>query len=659
MQKFVGQAPPSLHKPLAGSPREAVLHLLLLAFLGACATPGMAPRESCEPRQPTYSNARGGQVTVPLGETAFADEVVSYAPGSPEPGPAYAQPESSLGSPDYRSSGGYTSLGCGGTLTLAFEDNVLLDGTGPDLEIFEVGPAVEPLGVEVSQDGRAWVDLGRIGGGTSSVDLAGRVGTGSTFRYVRLTDLRSACDGPTAGADLDAIATLNGARRFAFESAALFESLDAGPDACREACARDDQCRAFTYVEPGFQGPHARCWLKVDVPVQSAKSCCVSGVKESAPGRPARMSHLEPGVDRNGHDFRDFDLVPERFRPEGEALLDRAVREIDLDPNGTIIVEQIDRDGSPAQGSTTRAAAVSEHLRSRLGSGYRYSVLRREESGVSSPGLGRERVDVVFLAEPRRYAANECPVPGLSKQAKGTIWGGLAGAAAGGLIGNAVGGGKGALIGALTGAAVGGFTGNRIGAALDERDRDRLEASTRRAIATGDTQTWQNPETGVQARVEVTETVTEQKPVTIPVLKDRVESVPPLEFIGADFRAPQGTNVRGGPSTDYVVIEHIAAGETIRVVGKVQGADWYMISKNGAGSGFVLSRLLEPVPEQELPAVSARAEPEPPRAADVAEVEVVGARECRTVSQEVVKSDGTRMTEEVRACRGPNGWEIL
>jgi hypothetical protein len=42
---------------------------------------------------------------------------------------------------------------------------------------------------------------------------------------------------------------------------------------------REGQCRAFTYVNPGFQGPNARCWLKNSAPQANPSNCCISGVK--------------------------------------------------------------------------------------------------------------------------------------------------------------------------------------------------------------------------------------------------------------------------------------------------------------------------------------------------------------------------------------------
>jgi hypothetical protein len=48
---------------------------------------------------------------------------------------------------------------------------------------------------------------------------------------------------------------------------------------CRDTCAREPQCRAFTYVNPGVQGPSARCWLKSVAPAPRRDRCCLSGVK--------------------------------------------------------------------------------------------------------------------------------------------------------------------------------------------------------------------------------------------------------------------------------------------------------------------------------------------------------------------------------------------
>ena len=58
-----------------------------------------------------------------------------------------------------------------------------------------------------------------------------------------------------------------------------FDLRRADPELCREECARDRRCRAYSYIKPGIQGEHARCWLKDGVPPAEHAPCCASGVK--------------------------------------------------------------------------------------------------------------------------------------------------------------------------------------------------------------------------------------------------------------------------------------------------------------------------------------------------------------------------------------------
>ena len=51
------------------------------------------------------------------------------------------------------------------------------------------------------------------------------------------------------------------------------------PAVCQNACMQAPECRAFTLVRPGVQGPNARCWLKSSVPPPNHDGCCTSGMK--------------------------------------------------------------------------------------------------------------------------------------------------------------------------------------------------------------------------------------------------------------------------------------------------------------------------------------------------------------------------------------------
>lgn len=53
---------------------------------------------------------------------------------------------------------------------------------------------------------------------------------------------------------------------------------------CRRACAREDQCQAWTYVDQDNRGSEARCYLKSGVPDPVRDECCISGVKSVSTG---------------------------------------------------------------------------------------------------------------------------------------------------------------------------------------------------------------------------------------------------------------------------------------------------------------------------------------------------------------------------------------
>jgi choice-of-anchor C domain-containing protein len=161
------------------------------------------------PSGKTYVDSRGRKVYFPLGERSFADGVVSYQMGNPAPVEKYRAPQVALGPPDYISESEQyptsVTLGCGGSLTLRFTRKALIDVPGPDLYVFEVGPAVEPTKLSISQDGAGWITVGNISGGTAAIDIAPFVRPGAQFHYIRLTDLQSDCGGSWPGADIDAV----------------------------------------------------------------------------------------------------------------------------------------------------------------------------------------------------------------------------------------------------------------------------------------------------------------------------------------------------------------------------------------------------------------------------------------------------------------------
>jgi hypothetical protein len=169
-----------------------------------------------------------GGVDFPSGISSFADTVSSYDLPAAGEAPNAANSDSShvLGAPDYVSGGAcskastcsFASLGNGGSITVKFTDNYLTGGgnASDDLHIFEVGPAVEAMIVEISKDGSNWISVGAVAGSKAGIDLDS-FGFGKTdmFSYVRLTDVYAdnyaVGGGGSAGADVDAIGAISSA----------------------------------------------------------------------------------------------------------------------------------------------------------------------------------------------------------------------------------------------------------------------------------------------------------------------------------------------------------------------------------------------------------------------------------------------------------------
>ena len=92
-----------------------------------------------------------------------------------------------------------------------------------------------------------------------------------------------------------------------------FELATPDPALCRQACEADPNCKAYTYVRPGFQGPKARCWLKSAVPAAVQNDCCISGVRSDISTMPVLKNAtkslsdivevMEFGIDRPGRDL--------------------------------------------------------------------------------------------------------------------------------------------------------------------------------------------------------------------------------------------------------------------------------------------------------------------------------------------------------------------
>jgi hypothetical protein len=115
--------------------------------------------------------------------------------------------------------GSFVSLGFGvGTtstrsLVLNFDNNLIVDGPGADVRVYEVTGGVYPdehIKVEVSQNGTTWVTVVADGVRDINADLSG---SGLAWaKYVRVTDLNlpaNFSDSVADGYDVDAVEALN------------------------------------------------------------------------------------------------------------------------------------------------------------------------------------------------------------------------------------------------------------------------------------------------------------------------------------------------------------------------------------------------------------------------------------------------------------------
>lgn len=184
----------------------------------------------CFAQEKRYPDGHGGYVKLPQGDISFADTVISYKPGNPAPIPHNSNPKDAIGPPDFKadSISGFVSLGVGGELILGFTNNALINIPGPDLYVFEMGRYVEETFLLVSKNGRKWISVGKIKGGSSLVDIGDSTLPGDIFRYVKLIDAKTKSnDAMWPGADIDAVAAIGSARQFALNATYLFNTNQA------------------------------------------------------------------------------------------------------------------------------------------------------------------------------------------------------------------------------------------------------------------------------------------------------------------------------------------------------------------------------------------------------------------------------------------------
>ena len=174
-----------------------------------------------------------------------------------------------------------------------------------------------------------------------------------------------------------------------------------------------------------------------------------------------------------------------------------------------------------------------------------------------------------------------------------------------------------------------------------------------KTITTGQDSSWKNAEKNTSGSAKVVKEETSVSQQEVSYSKSSVKATPPLEFIGEPFEATAGVNVRSGPGTEYDVVRNMERGAVTTVIGKVRGADWYMLGENGVAMGFGYAKNFAATESAPAPAASVSND------TDIAQANVEGETTCRTVEQSVTDKKGKTKTETITACKGANGWEII
>ncbi len=166
----------------------------------------------------------------PMKQTSFADSVILYDAGAMgentggEPDTSRQHFKHVLGSPDDQS----VCLGSGGTLVIQFIDNILIDGPGPDLCIFQTDTLHEELQVWISNDGLVYYPAGKTFSAISYLDIHNVAAPHKIYNYVKIRDNadQGVNSGFCLGGDIDAVGAIHTAKKIEISLNLVFTGLN-------------------------------------------------------------------------------------------------------------------------------------------------------------------------------------------------------------------------------------------------------------------------------------------------------------------------------------------------------------------------------------------------------------------------------------------------
>jgi surface antigen len=217
------------------------------------------------------------------------------------------------------------------------------------------------------------------------------------------------------------------------------------------------------------------------------------------------------------------------------------------------------------------------------------------------------------------------------KQEAGAVIGGVVG----GLLGSQVSKNERGL-GTVVGAAIGAAAGSWIGCRMQSTDQARAQRAMQDALDKGQSQSWNNPQTGASGQVNIVST-SYGPPVAGASMRfaPGVQTLASYDSMKGLYAASSQVNLRAGPSTHAAVLGKLSAGEPFDALGKVPGQPWVLAGRYGQAIGYVAESLVRP---QDY------------RTAEAS---------CRVVDQTINAPGYGSTTERYNACRGAGGqWQV-
>ncbi|HMS20380.1 SH3 domain-containing protein [uncultured Sphingorhabdus sp.] len=245
---------------------------------------------------------------------------------------------------------------------------------------------------------------------------------------------------------------------------------------------------------------------------------------------------------------------------------------------------------------------------------------------VTVPKVAVPNVDGANVAQDVGKAAGvfSCPAEG-SKQKIGAAVGGVVG----GIAGNRVIKGK-RVLGTIVGGAAGAALGSWIGCKLQIGDQRKAQKALEQAAANGQSQQWNNSETGAYGSATVV------AGSTLNGLRFPPNVMPYSQYDGRSgiFVSNGRVNLRSLPTTSSDIVGTLHAGEQVEVVAGTLNAPWLLVAQNGVARGYVSAPLL----------VQNAATLQPG---------------CRVIRQEIVLANGEKSTQDFKACPdNVSGWQL-